>query len=61
MNRPPTPEEAFAAGASAMQAKIVAVLASSGYMVVAPKILALELPKFQMPDTFVISDEGKKS
>lgn len=53
-NRPPTPDEAFAAGAGAMQSQIVAMLMVSGHIALAPKVLSLPLPPFKMPEKLTL-------
>ena len=49
-----TPEEYFVMGADAMQSRIAAFLVAQGKIDLAPKILALSLPKFSEPEQFVI-------
>lgn len=59
MDRPLSPEEAFNLGAQAMQSHIVAFLAATGHLALAPKVLGLPPPRFQLPETFVVSNQGE--
>ena len=57
-----TNEEAFRRGAAAMQSEIAVRLITGGTpagRIVAPVVLGYPLPKFQIPETWVI--EGKES
>ena len=45
-----TNEEAFKNGALAMQARIVAWLATQGFMHLAPEVLALDPPEYSEPE-----------
>ena len=50
------PEEYFEMGANAMQGRIAAWLVTQGKMDLAPKVLALSLPKFSEPEQVVITE-----
>jgi hypothetical protein len=57
-NRPLSVEEAYNLGASAMQSQIAAFLMVKGGpqgMVLAPQVLGLALPRFQLPEGVTIT------
>jgi len=58
--KPPSIEEAFRMGAEAMKSEIAVRLMAKGgaATVIAPLVLSMPLPKFKVPESFVV--EGGK-
>jgi len=52
-----TPQEYFMMGASAMQSRVATILMIKGHMDIAPKVLEMDLPEFQIPESLEV--EGK--
>ena len=53
-------QTAFENGAKAMQARIVALLASKGYMDIAPRVLALDPPPYSEPEVWGIQNTSER-
>ena len=53
------PEDFFKLGAEAMRTEIATRLMMRGELKIAPLILKMELPRFQVPEKFSIEEEKK--
>ncbi len=56
MSRPLSTEEAFTLGAQAMQSHIAAFLMARGHMTLAPQVLGMAPPRFQLPEVFTVGN-----
>lgn len=58
--KPPTAEEAFGYGADAMRSRVVALLMMEGNLALAQKVMTLDMPRVQWPETFTRSSGESK-